>query len=145
MDQFADVDAATFAAMVKAGPKEQFDGYLSGDQRDPFLDAIFRRMPGQFRPEKAGATNAVVHWQITGAPDGTANTYELVIADGACTLSPAPAAEPKVTFTLAGPDFLQLITGQGNPMMMFMTGKVKVKGDMGVAANIGNLFDLPKA
>ena len=30
-------------------------------------------------------------------------------------------------------------------MMMFMTGKLKTKGDMGLAANIANLFDMPKA
>src|SRR5262245_66245081 len=102
MDQFSDVDAATFAAMVKAAPKEEIDGYLNGDSRGALLDAIFTRMPGQFRPEKAGGTNAVVHWSITGRPDGGTDTYELVIADGACTLSPAPEHDPKVTFTLAG-------------------------------------------
>jgi hypothetical protein len=29
-------------------------------------------------------------------------------------------------------------------MMMFMTGKLKAKGDLGLAANLQNLFDLPK-
>ncbi len=57
----------------------------------------------------------------------------------------APQAEPKLTFTLAGYDFLQLIAGVANPMMLFMTGKVKAKGDLGLAANIANYFDLPKA
>ena len=52
--------------------------------------------------------------------------------------------EPKVAFTLAGYDFLQLISGNANPMMLFMTGKVKVKGDVALAANVANLFDLPK-
>ena len=42
-------------------------------------------------------------------------------------------------------DFLQLISGGANPMMMFMTGKLKAKGDLGLAANLANLFDLPKS
>ena len=35
--------------------------------------------------------------------------------------------------------------GATNPMMMFMTGKIKAKGDLGLAANIANYFNLPKA
>jgi len=29
--------------------------------------------------------------------------------------------------------------------MLFMTGKLKAKGDLGLAAKIGDLFDIPKA
>jgi putative sterol carrier protein len=29
-------------------------------------------------------------------------------------------------------------------MMLFMTGKLKAKGDLALAANLANLFDLPK-
>ena len=145
VSEFTDVDADGFVALVKATPKAQLEAVLASEHRGKFLDAIFNRMPAQFRPEKAGSANAVIHWTITGGPDGGTDTYELVIADGACTLSPTPQAEPKLTFTLGGYDFLQLIAGAANPMMLFMTGKVKAKGDLGLAANIANYFDLPKA
>ena len=39
----------------------------------------------------------------------------------------------------------RLVSGDGNPMMMFMTGKIKAKGDLGLAANVAKLFDIPKA
>ena len=39
----------------------------------------------------------------------------------------------------------KIVSGDGNPMMMFMTGKVKAKGDLGIAAQIVKLFDIPKA
>jgi hypothetical protein len=144
LSQFDGVDANTFAALVKSASREQLDGILASDRRGPFLDAIFHRMPSQFRADRAGSTNAVIHWHITAAPGGGADIYELVIADGTCTVSTTAQAEPKLTFTMAGYDFLQLIAGAANPMMMFMTGKVKAKGDLGLAANVGNLFDLPK-
>ena len=32
--------------------------------------------------------------------------------------------------------FLKVVSGSGNPMMMFMTGKIKAKGDLGLAANM---------
>jgi putative sterol carrier protein len=69
----------------------------------------------------------------------------VVIADQACTVSAAPAAEPTLAITIGGVDFLQLLAGAGNPMVMFMTGKLKAKGDLALAANLANLFDLPKA
>src|SRR6266545_4180847 len=73
------------------------------------------------------------------------DTYELVIANGTCTLSPKPEHDPKVALTVAGVDFLKVVSGSGNPVMLFMTGKLKAKGDLGLAANIANLFDIPKA
>ena len=53
--------------------------------------------------------------------------------------------EPKLALNLGAVDFLKVVSGNGNPVMMFMTGKLKAKGDLGLAANIANLFDIPKA
>jgi putative sterol carrier protein len=141
---FASVDPSQFTQMVRSSSKDQLESVMSSDHRAKILDEIFSRFPSQFRADRAGSTNAVLHWNITGRPDGSADTYELVIADGACTLSPTPQAEPKLAVTIGGADFLQLISGAANPMMMFMTGKLKAKGDLGLAANLANLFDLPK-
>jgi putative sterol carrier protein len=41
-------------------------------------------------------------------------------------------------------EFMRIVSGSGNPVMMFMTGKLKAKGDLGLAASIQNLFDIPK-
>jgi putative sterol carrier protein len=141
---FTSVDPSQFAQMVKSASKEQLEAVMASDQRGKILDEIFSRFPAQFRPDKAGSTNAVIHWNIGGRPDGGTDTYELVIADGTCTLSPTPQAEPKLTVSIGGVEFLQLVSGSANPMMMFMTGKLKAKGDLGLAANLANLFDLPK-
>jgi putative sterol carrier protein len=141
---FTSVDPSQFAEMVKSSSKDQLEALMAGDQRAKILDEIFTRFPAQFRSDKAGSTNAVIHWHIGGRPDGGTDTYELVIADGTCKLSPTPEADPKLAFTIGGAEFLQLVSGAANPMMMFMTGKLKAKGDLGLAANIANLFDLPK-
>ena len=141
---FSSVEPAEFAAMVKAASKDQLEAVMAGDQRDKILNEIFSRFPKQFRADRAGSTNTVIHWTIGGRADGGTDTYEVVIADGACTVSPTPQADPKLSVTVGAVDFLNLITGNGNPMMMFMTGKLKAKGDLGLAANLQNLFDLPK-
>ena len=145
LGDFANVDPQEFAQLVKSTPDAQLTQVMGGDDRGKILDTIFGRFPHLFRADRAGSTNAVIHWNITGRPDGGSDTYELVIADGSCTLSATPDQEPKLAVTVGPVDFLKVVTGVGNPMMMFMTGKLKAKGDLGLAANIANLFDIPKA
>ncbi|MGC9667087.1 SCP2 sterol-binding domain-containing protein [Planosporangium sp. 12N6] len=142
---FATVEPKQFAQIVKSTKDSEISELLQGEHRKAILDAIFEKFPSLFRPDRAGNTNAVIHWNVGGAPDGGVDTYELVIADGACTLSPSPAHDPKLAITVGPVDFIKVVSGNGNPMMMFMTGKLKAKGDLGLAANIANLFDIPKA
>jgi putative sterol carrier protein len=145
LSDFGAVDPKQFAQLVKDAPADQLKAVMQGDQRSKVLDEIFGRMPTLFRADRAGSTNAVIHWVIGDRPDGGADTYELVVANGACTLSPEPANEPKLALTVGAVDFLKVVSGNANPVMLFMTGKLKAKGDLGLAANIANLFDIPKA
>nr|WP_257911047.1 SCP2 sterol-binding domain-containing protein [Janibacter limosus] len=46
---------------------------------------------------------------------------------------------------MAPPEFTKIATGRGNPTMLVMRGKIKVKGDIAVAAKFPTLFDIPKA
>ncbi|MET7395421.1 SCP2 sterol-binding domain-containing protein [Dactylosporangium sp. NPDC005572] len=145
LGDFNNVDPKQFAQLVKNAPDSQLADIMKSDQRGKILDTIFSRFPELFRPDRAGSTNAIIHWTITDRPDGGVDTYELVIANGACTLSPGADQDPKLAITVGPVDFLKVVSGAGNPMMMFMTGKLKAKGDLGLAANIANLFDIPKA
>jgi len=142
---FESVDPQQFAQLIKTAPADQLAAAMTSEQRKPILDAVFERMPTLFRADRAGNTNAVIHWNIGDRPDGGVDTYELVIENGACTLSDSAEREPKLSLTLGAVDFLKVVSGNGNPVMMFMTGKLKAKGDLGLAANIANLFDMPKA
>jgi putative sterol carrier protein len=139
------VDPQEFAQLVKKTPNDELKQVMQSERRGVILGEIFERMPSLFRPEKAASLNAVIHWNIGDRPDGGADTYEIVIADGKCEVSPTPVHEPKVAINVGAVDFLKVVSGNGNPVMMFMTGKLKAKGDLGLAANISNYFDIPKA
>jgi putative sterol carrier protein len=141
---YADIDPAQFADMVKSASTDQLQALMTGDTRGKILDVIFRRFPEQFRADRAGATNSVIHWKIAG-PDGGADTYEVVIADGACTVPPAATAEPHLAITIGAVDFLRLVSGTADPMTMFMTGRLAAAGDLGLAASLAQLFDLGAA
>ncbi|TDC27963.1 SCP2 sterol-binding domain-containing protein [Micromonospora sp. 15K316] len=142
---FANVGPKEFAQLVKSTPDDKIAQVMSGDLRGKVLGEVFNRMPSLFRADRAGSTNAVIHWAITGRPDGGDDTYEVVIENGSCTVSETPQREPKLTLTMGPVEFLKIVSGGANPVMMFMTGKLKAKGDLGLAANIANLFDIPKA
>jgi putative sterol carrier protein len=145
LSEFASSDPKEFATWVKGASSDQINAALVGGNREKVLTEIFGRMPGLFRADRAGSTNAVIHWNVGGGADGGVDTYELVIADGTCVLSPSPEHAPKLAMTLGQVDFLKVVTGNANPVMMFMTGKLKAKGDLGLAAKIADLFDIPKA
>jgi putative sterol carrier protein len=142
---FANVGPKEFAQLVKSTPDDKIAEIMSGDLRDKVLSEVFNRMPALFRADRAGSTNAVIHWNITGRPDGGTDTYEIVIENGTCAVSETPTRDPKLSLTMGPVEFLKIVSGGGNPVMMFMTGKLKAKGDLGLAANIANLFDIPKA
>ncbi|MFI7609084.1 SCP2 sterol-binding domain-containing protein [Micromonospora sp. NPDC049366] len=142
---FANVGPKEFAQLVKSTPDDKIAAVMASDLRGKVLSEVFNRMPSLFRADRAGSTNAVIHWTITGRPDGGSDTYEVVIENGTCTVSDTPQRDPKLTLTLGPVEFLKIVSGGANPVMMFMTGKLKAKGDLGLAANIANLFDIPKA
>ncbi|GAA0536419.1 hypothetical protein GCM10010172_17190 [Paractinoplanes ferrugineus] len=144
-DALASIGPKEFAQLVKSTPDSQIAEVMAGDSRNKILDEVFNRMPTLFRAEKAGNTTAVIHWVITGGAGGTSDTYETVIENGACTVTNKPEREPKLAMTMDPVTFLKVVSGDGNPMMLFMTGKIKAKGDLALAANVAKLFDIPKA
>ena len=93
LGDFSNIDPKQFAQLVKGAADSQLGEIMNSPQRKTILDTIFSRFPELFRPDRAGATNAVIHWNINGAADGGVDSYELVIADGKCVLSPSPDHE----------------------------------------------------
>lgn len=141
---FSELSPPEFASMVKAASKAELTEVMTGEMRERVLDEIFSRMQQQFLPEKAGSRRASVHWHVTGRSDGGEDTYELVIADGTCTVNKPPREEPRVTVTLDGVEFLRLVSGTASSTTMFFTKKLSLQGDLGLGAGLTNMFDIPK-
>ena len=143
-ESLSSIGPKEFALLIKSTPDSKISEVMASDSRGKILDEVFNRMPTLFRADRAGATQAVIHWIITGGAGGTSDTYETVIENGACTVTNQPVRDPKLAMTMDPVTFLKVVTGDGNPMMMFMTGKIKAKGDLGLAAQVAKLFDIPK-
>ncbi|MEV4516557.1 SCP2 sterol-binding domain-containing protein [Dactylosporangium sp. NPDC049525] len=141
----AALEPSEFAQIVKRSSADELYRLVTGEQRREVLDVVFVRMPGVFRADRAGSLKAVLHWKVGDRPGGGADTYELVIADRTCTLSPAPDRSATLELSIGAVDFLKMVTGNANPIALFMLGKLKTKGDVGLTARIPNLFDVPRA
>ncbi len=105
----------------------------------PTVSEIFQQMPGRFRADKAAGTNAAVQYDISGEGGGT---WHAVIKDGTCTVNPGPASNPNLTLQVGAQDWIDVTTGKQNPQMLFMSGRLKIKGDMGLAMKLGSMFSL---
>lgn len=140
---FTAVSPEEFARIVKGLSAEQLAEVMHGELRERILGAVFGRMKQRFRPEAAGALSALIRWKITGESEAV---YETAIADGGCEITRGrSAAEPRTTLVMGDAAFLKLVSGNGNPVTMFMTRKLKVAGDVGLASGLARYFDIPKA
>jgi len=137
------VDPAEFARTIGQMTDDQLREAIEGPLRDQIIGEIFKRMEEHYRG--GSEQTAVIHWRITGRPDGGEDHWEAVIADGACATSPEPKSEPRVTLRLSGVNFLKLVTGNASGPMMFMSGKLKIEGDLMFSAQIQSMFTIPQA
>ena len=143
---FGEISPQEFARLVKGLSAREVAEAFQGEVRLRALREIFARMERLFRPEAAGSLKALIRWKVEGgASDGT-SVFETAIADGRCVAAEgASADEPRVTLALADAEFLRLVSGNGNPVTMFVLRKIKIGGDVGLAAGLTRLFDIPKA
>lgn len=95
---------------------------------DQVLDQIFGEMKNRFQADKAAGQSAVIQWDIA-APDST-RTYQVKIENGTCEVAKGTDATPRVTLGLTLADFMRFISGKLDGMQAFMSGKLKLAGDM---------------
>lgn len=96
-------------------------------------------MKGRFKADSAKGMNAVYQFDLTG--DGGGKHY-MQIADGALTVAEGTHEKPNITVTMAAGDFVSMTNGKLNPQMAFMSGKLKIAGDMGLAMRMQSLFPM---
>jgi putative sterol carrier protein len=101
------------------------------------IQEVIKGMPSQFNAEAAKGMNAVYQYDITG--DGGAQFYN-EIKDGTLQVKEGTHSSPNITITMNAKDYLDLVNGKLNGQMAFMSGKLKIKGDMSLAMKLQNLF-----
>ncbi|HMH51578.1 MAG TPA: SCP2 sterol-binding domain-containing protein [Candidatus Acidoferrum sp.] len=103
----------------------------------PTVKETFEAMGPRFKPERAAGTNAVIQYDISGEGGGT---WHAVIKDGTCAVAEGAGTNPALTLSMAAQDWLDMTSGKQSGQMLFMSGKLKLKGDMGLAMKLGSMF-----
>lgn len=129
--------------LVASKTRDELLAYANEQEGGPaaVLDRVFDNMPRAFRPEKARGQSVAFQYVID-TPDG-AKEYFVRLHDGTCETGRGTVDSPKLTMKVALPEFLRLITGQLNGTQAFLTGKIKLSGDIFYAAKFENWFERP--
>ena len=99
----------------------------------------FKNMQSHFNPAAATGLDKTIQLNLSGVQGGT---WAIKIVNQTCELIPGGVDKPDLTLSLTDEDWLAFIERRLNPMMAFMTGKIKATGDLSLAARIMSLFNL---
>lgn len=101
------------------------------------IGEVFSRMPEVFNPGAAQGVDAVFQFNITG--DGGGN-WTALIKDGTCQIQEGSHENPTVSLTMSVDTWLAMVNKEMNGMQAFMSGQLKVSGDIMLAQRIEQLF-----
>ena len=135
----ADVpDPAVLAEAIKDLDDEALAEQVRGIGTDEVLQAIFSGMEEAFVPERAAGVDSTIQYDIS-TEEGT-KPWSVSFAGGKCTTSEGAATNPRLTLQIGLIDFIRLIFGQAQGPQLFMTGKIKLQGDMMFAMQMQGFF-----
>lgn len=66
----------------------------------------------------------------------SAGTFYIEVINGTLSIEPYDYEDRDVAITLSSENFLKLIQGKADPVMLFTLGKLKVDGDVGKALEL---------
>jgi putative sterol carrier protein len=98
------------------------------------VQEFFEGLPSRVTPDRIEGMNNTYVFDIEGA-----GAWTVAIADGTLTVTEG-AQEGDCTISASQENFEKIVAGEQNPTTAYMTGKLKIKGDMGAAMKLQKLF-----
>jgi len=98
---------------------------------------VFDAMRGSFRPTKAQGVHARYQWELSG-PNG--GEWWIEVNDGSYKMGKGKIDHPNVTFIAKDKDWVAICHDQLSGTWAYVTGRLKVRGDQGIARKLGEMF-----
>ena len=95
---------------------------------------FFETLESRVDPAKTAGMNNSYLFDVDGA-----GTWTVRVTDGAVKVT-EESGEADVTLAATAETFEKIARGEQNPTTAYMTGKLKIKGDMGAAMQLQKLF-----
>ncbi len=93
-----------------------------------------------FQPEKAAGMKAVIQIELSGNPGGN---YYLRIENGRLDGGEGKVEKPHLTLISDVQTIMDLFQKKSDPMNAFFQGRLQIKGDMGLAMKLLQVFKNP--
>lgn len=88
-------------------------------------------------PEGINGENIVYQFDLSGNEEGT---FQIKIENDKVQCEEGTPFVPKCTLGLSDKNFIKLVNGNLNPTMAYMTGKLKIDGQLGYAMKLQSIL-----
>ncbi|KAM4809452.1 hydroxysteroid dehydrogenase-like protein 2 [Rhinophrynus dorsalis] len=102
------------------------------------LTETFKVIEKSINEEAVKSTQGIYKFVLSGAEEGT--WYLDLKNDKGAVGKGEPSVKEDVVMSMDSEDFVKMFTGKLKPTMAFMGGKLKIKGDMGMAMKLERLM-----
>ncbi len=103
----------------------------------PTIDEIMQRLPAVFDPERAQGVKANVQFDFTS--DG-GKKYVVRLAETSCSVEEGEMTNPDATVIASQATYQAVAEGRLNVATAFMTGRLKVKGNLQLLMRFQQIF-----
>jgi putative sterol carrier protein len=103
------------------------------------IAAFFDGVAEKVDKDKIQGMSALYQFSLSGDEGGD---WNVKISDGVVAVASGAADAPNITLSMADTDFSDLIAGKLNGQTAFLTGKLKIQGDMTLAMKLQSIFAL---
>jgi putative sterol carrier protein len=98
---------------------------------------VFDSMRGSFQAAKAKGVHARYQWDLSGPQGGQ---WWIDVNDGAYKMGKGKIDHPNVTFVAKDKDWVAVSNHQMGGTWAYLTGRLKIRGDQGLARKLGEIF-----
>jgi SCP-2 sterol transfer family len=141
--RLADRKAGLLARWVASASDARLELAMRRPFRRILLWQIFTTMCRRV-DANAWPADAVVQFRIRRHRSTTVDRYQVAIANGRCRASRSAKRRPTVTLDLMPVPFLRLVGGAAGAPSLILTGRLRVAGDLLLAARLPRLLNVPR-
>ncbi len=132
------------ARWVGGASDERLKAVMGSPLRALLLWQIFTTMRQRFDPRRAQGLHAIVEFRIRRTRGRTIDRYQVTMTADRCTPTRRSNQAPTVTLDMDSVSFLRLVSGSAAAPSLLLRGKLKVHGNILLAARLPSLLSVPK-